>query len=212
VDGAPDQSVVSDDNGAVSASAPSCEPISYRVTKTTGPILTKTTFKSHQTFGYPDGATIEGASFTSVSDTTYELIPGILGVDPQDTLAIVAGTAFDCTRDPSLDPDDDLGKIEGAQIVVYDADGNIPDTMQVNYFVEEFPAADQKFTSADGLWVASTVPPGRLTIERWGNVGGEIVKLGATVVDTQADTIAIANIFAGYGDGVKAPDSCAVAR
>jgi hypothetical protein len=46
----------------------------------------------------------------------------------------------------------------------------------------------------------------------WGEVGGALVKLGATEVEAKADSIAIANIFAGYGDGVKGPAACASAR
>ena len=113
------------------------------------------------------------------------------------------------SRDPAQLSDDDAGKIEGVQVVVYDADGNIPDTLQVNYFVESFPAREQTATSADGLWVASNVPPGDLRVEMWGQVGGELVLLGATELKSEADSINIANIFAGYGDGVKYPASCA---
>jgi hypothetical protein len=204
----PDTTATADVNGNVALSGPSCTPVTYRVTSEGGPVPTKTTFKAHQVYPFPSGPSIEGAVYTSVSDTTYQLIPAILGVDVQPDLAIVAGTAFDCTRDPSASPDDDTGKLEGVQVVVYDADGDIPDTLSVNYFIENFPDRDRNTTSADGLWVAANVPPGELTVELWGVVGGELVKLGATKLLSEADSINIANIFAGYGDGVKYPATC----
>lgn len=208
----PDATVTSDQNGAVTTTAKSCSPLAYRVTTTSGPVATKTTYKAHQIYGFPEGAGITDASFVSVSDVTYQLIPAILGVEVQPDLAIIAGTAYDCARDPSQISDDNAGKVEGAQIVVYDADGNIPDTLQVNYFVDSFPAREQPHTSADGLWVAANVPAGDLRVEMWGSVGGELVLLGATELKTEADSINIANIFAGYGDGVKYPATCAPAR
>jgi hypothetical protein len=205
----PDETVQSSDDGAVSATAKSCSPIAYKVTTVGGPVATKTTYKAHQIYGFAEGGGITDASFLSVSDVTYQLIPAILGVEVQSDLAIIAGTAYDCTRDSAQDSDDDAGKIEGVQVVVYDADGNIPETLQVNYFVESFPAREQAYTSADGLWVASNVPPGDLRVEMWGNLGSELVLLGATELHSEADSINIANIFAGYGDGVKYPSTCA---
>ncbi len=207
--GTPDATGTSDVNGVVAVEAPSCTPVSYRVNPVAAPTPTRETVKVHQTYGFPAGASITGASYVSVSDTTYQLIPGILGVTIQPGSSIIAGTAYDCGRDPEQASDDPAGKIEGVQVVVIDRDGNIPDTLGVNYFIEDFPARDQKATSADGLWVASNVPPGPVTVQMWGQVGGELVLLGATEVDAQADGIEIANIYAGYGDGVKAPASCA---
>ena len=208
VAGGPDATISADDDGGVAFEADACAPLTYRVTTEGGPIPTKTTYKAHQIYGAPSGGAIENASFLSVSDVTYQLIPSILGVQVQPDLAIIAGTAYDCTRDPDQPSDDDAGKIEGVQVVVYDADGNIPDTLQVNYFVEKFPARDETHTSADGLWVASNVPPGDLTVEMWGVVGGELVLLGRSQLTSEADSINIANIFAGYGDGVKYPAAC----
>ncbi len=201
VAGQPDITSVSDNNGDLTISGPSCDPVTYRVTTEGGPIPTKTTYKAHQIYPYPTGPEITGATFTSVSDVTYQLIPGILGVSVDPDKAIIAGTAYDCTRDAALDPAIDTGKVEGVQV-------NIPDTLQVHYFVESFPAREQLWTSADGLWVAANVPPGRLRVEMWGNVSGALTLLGATELISEADSINIANVFAGYGDGVKYPDAC----
>jgi hypothetical protein len=212
VAGTPDAFATSDVNGRVTLDGPSCTPLTYRVNPVQYPIPTRETFKVHQVYGAPTGDTITDASFVSVSDVTYQLIPGLLNIQIQPGLSIIAGTAYDCARDPSAASDDPVGKIEGAQVVVYDADGNIPETLGVNYFLADFPAADQRATSDDGLWVATNVPPGAVRVELWGRVGGELVQLGATELDAKADSIAIANIFAGYGDGVKGPATCATAR
>lgn len=206
VDATPDLTAVSDNNGDVTLSGPACSPISYRVTTEGGPTPTKTTYEVHQVFSPPTGASIDDATFVSVSEVTYQLIPGILGVSVDEDKAIIAGTAYDCTRDP--DDNGDGGQIEGAQVIVYDADGNIPDSLQVNYFTESFPDRDQPHTSADGLWVAANVPAGDLRVEMWGNVDGTLTLLGASELSSEADSINITNLFTGYGDGVKYPAAC----
>ncbi len=208
VSGVPDATAISDVSGLVSMpSVPSCQTMTYKVT--TDPILaeTKTTFKAHVVY-YPTGDTISNADFTSVSSVTYQLIPSILGVSVDDDKAVIAGTAFDCLRDPSLPSDDNSGKIEGAQVIVYDENGEIPQSLTVNYFVDDFPNRDQYWTSPDGLWVAANVPPGNLRVELWGKVGGTLTLLGATEVLSEAGSINIANIYTGYGDGVKVPGTC----
>ena len=131
-----------------------------------------------------------------------------MNVDP--SLAIIAGTAYDVTRDAGLSSDIDDGKIEGVQVIVYDENGEIPDALTVNYFTDSFPDRDQRWTSEDGLWVAANVPPGLLTVEMWGLVDGELKLLGATELLSESDSINISNIFAGYGDGVKFPENCLV--
>lgn len=207
-DDSPDDLQESDVNGMVFATATSCKPLTYRVT--TDPILaeTKTTFEAHQIYATPDVAGVISGEFLSVSSTTYQLIPTLLGVTVDPDKAIVAGTAYDVAREAGLPSDDDAGKIEGAQVVVYDSAGNIPDSLVVNYFVEDFPDRDQKYTSPDGLWVASNVPPGELRVELWGHLDGVLTLLGATVVHSEPDSINVSNIYSGYGDGVKYPGTC----
>ncbi|MBA2321276.1 MAG: hypothetical protein H0V89_08985, partial [Deltaproteobacteria bacterium] len=208
VEGPPDASGISDVNGSVAiASVPACDTMTYKVT--TDPVLaeTKTTFKAHQVYS-PSGAEIPGGGFTSVSSVTYQLIPTILGVAVDADKAVIAGTAFDCSRDPSLPSTDYAGRIEGLHVIVYDENGDIPQSLTVNYFVEEFPSQNQLHTSPDGLWVAANVPPGDLRVEMWGLVGGALTLLGATEVLSEAGSINIANLYTGYGDGVKFPASC----
>ena len=175
---------------------PACTPLTYKVT--TDPALdeTKTTFKAHNVVDYlADGNLVD--DFNSVSKVTFLIIPSLLGVTVEEDKSIIAGTAFDIN-----------GKeIEGAQVVVY-VDGQIPDSLVVKYFVENFPNRDQPYTSPDGLWVAVNVPAGEVRAEMWGVVDGELQLLGATVLTSQADSINIGNIYTGYADGVYYPASC----
>lgn len=208
IDASPDFSATSDNNGAVTVTAPACTQTAYRVTTDAALAETRTTFKAHHIYPYSASGQVDDGLFISVSSVTYQLIPTILGVTVDPDKAVIAGTAFDVTRDPATGSDVDAGKIEGAQIVVYDAQGNIPDSLVVNYFTDGFPDRDQLWTSADGLWVASNVPPGDLRVEMWGHLDGELVLLGATELQSEASGINIANIFAGFGDGVKYPADC----
>jgi hypothetical protein len=177
---------------------------------TTDPLLTptKTTYKAHHIYPPAEAGTVDDGLFVSVSDVTYRLIPTILGVSVDPDKAIIAGTAYDALRDAATDSSIDEGKIEGVQVVVYDEDGNIPPELTVNYFTDGFPDRDQLWTSPDGLWVAANVPPGNLRAEMWGVVDGELRLLGATLLFSEADSINISNIFAGFGDGVKYPFAC----
>lgn len=205
--GAPDATAQGDASGAVSLQAPTCTPHTYRLTTDPVAVETQTTFKAHHVVQPGDGGPAT-SDYISVSDTTYRLIPTILGVAVDPGLAVIAGTTYGCGRDAGLPSDVDDEKLTGAQVVVYDAEGNIPETLSVHYFTQRFPDRAQPHTSADGLWVAINVPPGRLRAEAYGLVGGELTLLGATVLDSAAGSINIANIFTGYGDGVKVPDAC----
>ena len=145
----------------------------------------------------PGSGTIE-TEFNSVSSTTYTMIPGLLGISLDEDKGVIAGTAFDCNGDPA----------QNLQVVVMDATGDIPDSLVVNYFKEEWPVKDQPWTSEDGLWVASNMPAGDWSIQLWGILDGELVQLGATTLTTFADSVNISNIYTGFGDGLKYPDSC----
>ena len=73
-----DDEQVSDSSGNVEfASAPTCTPISYRVS--TDPDLeeTKVTIEAHEVYDF--GETIS-AEFNSVSFATFNIIPSLLGV------------------------------------------------------------------------------------------------------------------------------------
>lgn len=195
VDGAADITATSGSDGTLNIDLPSCQAMTYRVTTTDG--NTKDTYEAHQIYDVPSGGT-HNDSLNSVSRVTYQLIPGLLGVTIDEDKGVIAGTAFDCNG----------SEIEGAQVVVKDSSGNIPESLVVNYFVDSFPNRDQLHTSADGLWVAANVPEGELTVELYTYNGTDYDLIGATVVPSLADSINISNIYEGYGNGVKFPDSC----
>jgi hypothetical protein len=196
--GAADISAQSNSAGDVTVEVPTCAAMAYKTSTPPGEERTVDTYEAHQIYGYVDeGGTLED-NFNSVSAATYVLIPSLLGVSMDDDKSVIAGTAYGCDGQP----------LENAQIVVVDDDGNIPESLVTNYFVDSWPVRDQPHTSEDGLWVAMNVPVGGWTIELYGLVGGETVLLGATRLVTFAGGINISNIYTGYGDGVYYPESC----
>jgi hypothetical protein len=195
VAGAPDITATSASDGTLNVSLPSCQPFTYRTSSDDD--SAKITYEAHQIYDVPEGGNISD-SLNSVSDITYRLIPSILGVSVDADKGVIAGTAFDCNGDA----------IENAQVVVKDANGEIPEALVVNYFVDSFPNRDQEWTSADGLWVAANVPEGDLTVELYIYNGSGHDLIGITTVPSVADTINISNVYEGFGDGVKYPDGC----
>ena len=196
----PDVSGVTDTSGNVSLSLPYCQPLTYKTA--TDPALgdTKNTFEAHQVYGAASSAS---DTLNSVSTTTYQLIPSLLGVSVETDKGTVAGTAYDIND----------RAIEGAQVVVKSmADDSIPDNVVVKYFVNSFPNRDQPETSADGLWVAINIPPGDWKVEMYvaDGAGGHLF-MGQTVLKVFGDSINVSNIYTGY-DSVKYPESCLAAR
>lgn len=192
----PDASGITGEDGLVSLEIPTCQPYAYRTWTDPDLEVTRDTYEAHQ-ISAPD----EPVEMNSVSDTTYKIIPSILGVPIQTDKGIIAGTAYDCG----------LEKIENAQVIVKDAAGNIPESLIVKYFVDDFPDRDQKDTSEDGLWIAINVPEGPVTIEMYVWDGTQHVLMGATQVQSYANSINISNTYTGYGDGVRYPDACLAA-
>lgn len=202
-EGTPTETASTDDDGDITITAESCDPLAYLALRNPALDDAKATYKAHQV--YPPNATT--AEFTTVSTDTYLLIPTLLGISPDPAKSIIAGTAFDCTRDPSTLSSVDAGKVRNIQVVLKDSSGNIPEGVFIRYYREEFPDRDAIASSEDGLWTAIDVPVGDYTVEMWGLVGGERKLLGTTSIRSVADSINIANIFAGY-EGVKFPESC----
>ena len=195
----PDATGVSDANGIVAVDVPACTPTSYLTYTNPDLEATRDTFEAHQIFAPPTVDTIE-ADINSVSRVTYQLIPSLLGVSPAPDKGVIAGTAYDCAGEP----------IRNAQIVVRDANGAIPQSLIVKYFVDEFPNRDQPATSPDGLWVAINVPEGTWYVDLYAVRGGTVSLLGTTAVQSFAQSINISNVYTGIGDGVKYPESCLV--
>jgi hypothetical protein len=197
VSGAPDSHSSSDGDGNVGdLEVPACTAVTYKVSTDAALGETKPTYEAHAVY---QGTSATGEEFNSVSTTTYQIIPSLLGVSPDPDKGLIAGTAYDINED----------KIEGAQVVVHDGSGNIPGSLSVKYFVDDFPNRNQPYTSPDGLWVAVNIPPGTWTVEMYvaDGAGGHLL-LGATEVSVFADSINISNIYTGYGDGVKLPAAC----
>lgn len=203
-EGDEDASATTDGDGWVSLEGPTCTPVSYLALRNPGLDDAKPTYKSHQI--YSGEASVE-AEYISVSTMTYYTVPALVNLSPDPTKSVIAGTAFDCNREPDTLSDIDEGKVEGAEVIVTDLDGQPIDGVFVKYFIENFPDPEQPHTSPDGLWVAINVPPGDVRVEMWGLIDGQEGLLGSTQLRTYADSINIANIFAGY-DGVKYPQDC----
>lgn len=210
--GTPDASAQTDNTlerlGEVEIEAISCQPSAYLALRNPALEDAKPTYKAHQV--YPPIDDFE-SEFTTVSISTYLLIPSVLGVSPDTSKSIISGTAFDCTRQPETLSDIDDGKVENAWVKVKDLEGNEPAGVMVHYFIDgtdgPFPDRDLHATSANGIWTAINVPVGEYRVEMWGLVDGEEVILGSTQLSSVADSINIANIFAGY-EGVKYPGTC----
>jgi hypothetical protein len=197
VGGAPDSVATSDASGRVGGlEVPNCTPITYKTTTDAALGETKPTIEAHAVY---EGSGLDEDGFNSVSTTTYQIIPSLLGVSPEPDKGIIAGTAYDVSDT----------KIEGAQVIVTDSSGNIAGPSVVKYFVEDFPNREQEYTSPDGLWVAVNVPPGTWNVEMYiADGAGNHLLMGSTVVEVAADSINVSNIYTGYGTGVKLPAGC----
>lgn len=197
--GAPDAVATSAQDGTFTMEVPSCQPTTYKVSTDPALDATKVTWEAHQIFGYAGDDARISADVNSVSKTTYAIIPGILGVSVDKDKSVIAGAAYDCN----------WMEVQGGQVkVVNVADGSEPDGVAIHYFRDSFPSRDQPVISPDGLWLAANVPTGEWEIQLWGLQGDVEVHLGSTRLNTVADSINIANIYSGYGDGVRYPDSC----
>jgi len=196
--GTPDATAQSNSAGDVSVEVPTCAAMAYKTSTPAAEERTVDTYEAHQIYEYVDDGQVLDDALNSVSSATYVLIPSLLGVSMDEDKSVVAGTAYGCDGEP----------LENAQVVVVDANGDIPETLVVNYFQDSWPVRDQPHTSDDGLWVTMNVPEGDWTIQLWGLIDGAEVLLGATQLTTYADSINISNIYTGYGDGVYYPASC----
>jgi hypothetical protein len=195
--GAADLTGTSNASGQLAMSLPACTPLTYKVSTPVELDETKDTYEAHQIF--EPIAADDATEVNSVSKSTFLLIPSLLGVTVDEDKSIIAGGVQDCNGDP----------VEGAQVVVRGADGNIPPSLIVKYFVEDFPSRLQPNTSEDGLWVAINVPPGTWTVEAYVSDGaGGHKMVGTTELSTFADSINISNIYWGIDGGVAYPASC----
>lgn len=200
--GDPDIIDVADGDGNIDFTAPACTPIAYGTSTPPEWQETKDTYEVHQVFGYAT----DGESFNSVSESTSRLIPSLIGVEWDQSKAIIAGTAYDCDTEP----------MQYTQIYVHDSAGLPPETGDVYYFSESGGTSlptdhdTQPYTNTNGLWVVMNIPAGTWTAEVWGydETLADYVMLGATVLQIQAGSVTISNIYTGITDGVWYPSSC----
>ncbi|MFT6143818.1 MAG: hypothetical protein ACJAZO_003076 [Myxococcota bacterium] len=192
----PDTTIITDDSGEASISVAACTAVGIQVSGDGA----KNTYESHQIFETTDDN--DEGTLNSVSNSTYTLIPSLLGVSIDDDKSVIAGALYDCNGDP----------IQNAQVVVRDQDGNIPDSLVTNYFVNSFPARDQAATSEDGLWIVMNLPEGDWDVEAYvsdGAGGHDLV--GTSTITNFPDTIGVGSIYWGFEGGVWYPESCRVA-
>lgn len=198
--GTADVSMTSDAEGNVSGgNAETCTPWTSRVVSPDAETIP--TIQEHWSDG--PGSPM-GAYFNSVSTSTLALMTTLLGVTPDPTLGVIAGTAYDCGGGGG----DALA--ENIQVIVRAADGTYPGSQDIRYFVDEFPNRTQTATSADGLWLIANVPPGDVLIEAYAAMeDGQPPRLIAqTKAQIFAGSLIVADIYTGSGDGVHMPASC----
>ncbi|MBI5501328.1 MAG: hypothetical protein HY907_13870 [Deltaproteobacteria bacterium] len=134
----------------------------------------------------------------SVSDTTYRLIPTVLGITPDASHGIIAGEFADCAESPA--------SVEGIVARLLNDAGQ--DCHELNdrecfarYFQEETPARidSQPNSSADGLYAIAQVAPGEWNLEIIGRLTGATTEfpfdlLGRKRVNCIADSIVIVDV------------------
>jgi len=174
---------------------PGCTPFSTSVTTDPALAETKTTIQQHWIYA---GGVHVGGEVTSVSSTTYMLIPSLLGVSVDPSRALLAGMVLDCDGDP----------MAGAQVVFRSADGSIDTTQQVNYFVNDFPNREQATTSDDGLFLVTNAPVGQGRLEAWTWNGDEHVRQAMGDTNSEADAFTWVDLHVGLAHGVLVPPDC----
>ncbi len=201
---APEVVVETDPSGMFTASdVYACQPFTYRVSTDEALDETKVTIEAHDVMTNNGPTVSPSHEMRSVSSVTYQLIPNLLGISPDVSKGIVAGRAYDCGS----------GYLEGMQVVIHDGDsettGQVPDGVSAKYFVDEFPARAQAWTSEDGLWILLDVPPGTWTVDGYvSDEAGGYTKVSSTQLNVVAGSINISSLYGGLRDGVKMPEEC----
>ncbi|MBI5508804.1 MAG: hypothetical protein HY903_08635 [Deltaproteobacteria bacterium] len=135
----------------------------------------------------------------TISVSTYGLIPGIVGFQPDPALGIVAGKARDCA-DHSLSNvgvNVDKGTLAAPVNECFCGDDPIYG-VGTFYFIDNFPQKQQSVTSEDGLWAFVNVPPGPVTVfgsARRADGQPVTMNVGRSHVTALADTIAIGDLM-----------------
>ena len=204
---AADDELTADSNGAFTTTLPVCTPIAYGTFTPADWEETVDTYEVHQIFGYEDDG-VADEWVNSVSVATSKIIPSVIGIQWDTTTGIVAGTAFDC--ETAVDGESEY--FGNAQVLIRDADGNIPQTADIFYFDDfDLPTSHDnaaQVNPVNGLWVAVNVPVGTWIVEMKGYNGTDYDLLGSTLLEIRAGSVNISNIYAGKTDGISYPASC----
>lgn len=204
---AADDEIEAGSSGEFTTTLPVCTPIAYGTFTPPEWEETVDTFEVHQIFGYDEDGVVD-EWVNSVSVATSKIIPSVIGIQWDESTGIVAGTAYDC----ATGTDGEVEFFGNAQVLIRDADGNIPQTADIFYFDDfDLPTSHEKKSAVNpvnGLWVAVNVPVGTWIVEMKGFNGTDYDLLGSTVLEIRAGSVNISNIYAGKTDGISYPPSC----
>ncbi len=192
------QNFTTDGLGNATVRLPAGGWYAYRVLPFDGPTARTTVFGVFQ-YNEPApmaaGGAVEG---NSISGTTIDLIPALLGITREAGRAIVAGRFTDCV---------DEHNIANLQVRIYDPDGNFIQpggrTTDPNYHyfmglvTGNVPDQTAQFSASDGLYVVPQVPlvddrPYR--VEAWGNLDGVEQRISCESARLFTDSITILNL------------------
>lgn len=141
-------------DGEVTALVPAGRRIAYRVVGGETPLYPPGVVQASVEYDVPtpdaDGGTVDALS---VSQATYSLISTVLGITPDPDKGILAGGFTDC----------DGNDIEGVVARLYYPTGDLcsgSNECLDRYFIDDTPAQDQYWSSADGLFGVLQIPTG----------------------------------------------------
>ncbi|MBW2262059.1 MAG: hypothetical protein JRG91_08815 [Deltaproteobacteria bacterium] len=144
---------LTDADGRVTALVPRDRLIAYKVVGGETPLYPPGVVKTSIEYSQPT-PDVEGGEIDAiaVSQATYQLITTVLGITPDPTMGILAGGFDDCA----------VQDIEGIVARLYNGDGTRcmgENRCLDRYFIDETPAQDQWWSSADGLFGVMQIPP-----------------------------------------------------
>jgi hypothetical protein len=168
---------LTDADGRVTALVPRDRLIAYKVVGGETPLYPPGVVKDSIEYSQPtpdaDGGEIDAIA---VSQATYQLITTVLGITPSPTLGILAGGFDDCGAQD----------VEGVVARLYSGGTRCSGENECldRYFIDETPAQDQWWSSADGLFGVLQIPPAdNYDLELHGRIvesgcPGDMVRIG----------------------------------
>lgn len=193
-----DANGVTGNDGTVSMTVPTCQPLTVRAVRDPD---TEVTFKANLVV---DPA-LSVADVTVVETLTSASIKAILNETIDNSSSLVAGTVYDCAGEP----------ISGVRARVRDANGDLLEDARDYYFNDrDLPTRreTQQYTNTDGKWVVFNLPVGEVFVEIYANQcegdACEEIILGGTKLRSEGDSVNIGNVNAGVEQGVYFPASC----